>query len=170
MKKGFTLVELLGVLVLLSILMVVSVPKILDIINDSNRKKFENDVKELMSIAQLHLETGENETLPIFDFTKIDSDDIEVQNDNTISYDGAMPSEGFIYFSTGNTCTNPNENDICIENIDSISDMNTVDIVVKNLVSQDGKWCANKPYNGNLVVESCAEGIIVDDETPDDSE
>ncbi len=40
MKKGFTIIELLGVLTIFAIISLIAVPKILDIVNDSKKESY----------------------------------------------------------------------------------------------------------------------------------
>ena len=51
-KKGFTLVELLAVIVILGILVVFTIPLMLKYINYSKRKSYIQDTKKLISIAE----------------------------------------------------------------------------------------------------------------------
>ena len=48
-KKGFTLVELLAVIVILAIILAIAVPGISGIINNSRRSAFEADVKMIIT-------------------------------------------------------------------------------------------------------------------------
>lgn len=51
-RKGFTLVELLAVIVVLAIILVIAVPKILDVINSARKSAFEDSAKLLISQAE----------------------------------------------------------------------------------------------------------------------
>ena len=51
-KNGFTLVELLAVIVILAIILVIAVPKVMSIIEDSKRATLENTVKMIASAAE----------------------------------------------------------------------------------------------------------------------
>ena len=50
--KGFTLVELLAVIVILAIILVIAVPKVMDIINDSKKATLESTAKMIASAAE----------------------------------------------------------------------------------------------------------------------
>ena len=52
MKKGFTLIELIAVIVILALLAMVTIPMIIGTLNNSKEKSFTTDVKELVSISQ----------------------------------------------------------------------------------------------------------------------
>ena len=51
-KKGFTLVELLAVIVILAIILVIAVPKISDVIRNSKKASFEASAKTIISQAE----------------------------------------------------------------------------------------------------------------------
>lgn len=52
MNKGFTLIELIAVIVIIALLGMVTVPMIVGILNNSKEKMFVTNVKELVSIAE----------------------------------------------------------------------------------------------------------------------
>ena len=52
MNKGFTLIELIAVIVIIALLGMVTVPMIVGILNNSKEKMFVTNVKELISIAE----------------------------------------------------------------------------------------------------------------------
>ena len=56
-KKGFTLIELLAVIVILAIIMVIAVPQILNVINDSKKKSWDNSLKLVGEAVELALTT-----------------------------------------------------------------------------------------------------------------
>ena len=51
-KKGFTLVELLAVIVILAIILVIAVPKVMNIINDTKKATLETTAKMIASQAE----------------------------------------------------------------------------------------------------------------------
>ncbi|MBR2588119.1 MAG: prepilin-type N-terminal cleavage/methylation domain-containing protein [Bacilli bacterium] len=59
-KKGFTLIELLAVLVLLVIILVISFPKVIDLINDSKNKAYENQKGVIIRAAERWLSDNPN--------------------------------------------------------------------------------------------------------------
>ena len=51
-KNGFTLVELLAVIVILAIILVIAVPKVIGVINDSKKATLESTAKMIASSAE----------------------------------------------------------------------------------------------------------------------
>lgn len=51
-KRGFTLIELLGVIIVLGLLAVITAPKVIDSINDSREKAYNNQINSLISAAK----------------------------------------------------------------------------------------------------------------------
>ena len=47
-KKGFTIIELLAVIVVLSIILVIAVPRVLNVIEESKKKSFEISANKLV--------------------------------------------------------------------------------------------------------------------------
>ncbi len=57
-KKGFTLVELLGVLVVLAIMLIVTVPAITSSLKSADQKKYESFVQNITESAELYVESN----------------------------------------------------------------------------------------------------------------
>ena len=51
-KNGFTLVELLAVIVILAIILVIAVPKVMSVIEDSKKAALESTAKMIASSAE----------------------------------------------------------------------------------------------------------------------
>ena len=88
-KKGFTLVELLAVIVILAIILVIAVPKISDTIKNSKKTSFESSAKTIASQAEK--KKMEKEILE--DSGSINCSDVVKLNDTdyescSISFDG----------------------------------------------------------------------------------
>lgn len=66
-NKGFTLVELLAMLVVLGILMAISIPNITGILNQSKNNIIEDDVSKMVSTAQTKIATDEDIKKPAKD-------------------------------------------------------------------------------------------------------
>ena len=60
MKKGFTLVELLGVVVVLSIVLILAVPNIINTFRRTNQNEFDSYVKNLKVAAENYVERNRN--------------------------------------------------------------------------------------------------------------
>ncbi len=89
-KTGFTLVELLAVIVILAIILVIAVPKIMDVINSSKKSTLETSVKMIASTAEKtkmqNAVLGKEETTITCDsVAKLSSSDYE---SCTIKFDG----------------------------------------------------------------------------------
>ena len=65
-KRGFTLVELLAVIVILAIILVIAVPQIMNTIKDARKGSFESSAKLIASNAETYWLTKQTlgETLP----------------------------------------------------------------------------------------------------------
>ncbi len=57
-KKGFTLVELLAVIVILAVLIVIAMPSVLKIMENARRSAFETEVKSYLKAAQTQYATN----------------------------------------------------------------------------------------------------------------
>ena len=138
-KKGFTLIELLAVIVLLAIITVIAVPKILDVIEKSERNAYENSVNLMVHQAQIQYETNEvigkeNTIIPeegiVYEFginDKKETYQINIEEVGELKFKGDKPSSGTI------TLTKDKR------------------VIVQNLVSKNGKWCAKKDANSKNV-------------------
>ena len=89
-RNGFTLVELLAVIVILAIILVIAVPKILNVIADSTKSSFESSVVMIASSAekdyQIKKINGGSEATACSEVAKIDS---ALATACTLTYDSA---------------------------------------------------------------------------------
>ena len=78
-KKGFTLVELLAVIVILAIILVIAVPKVMSIIEDAKMGTLESTAKMIASQAEKqkvqNTVLGNNETITCKNITNINDID-----------------------------------------------------------------------------------------------
>ena len=78
-KKGFTLVELLAVIVILAVILIIAVPRISEVINNSKKASFEATAKTIASQAEKkYMENevlGNTGSLECSDVVKINSSD-----------------------------------------------------------------------------------------------
>jgi type IV pilus assembly protein PilA len=100
-KRGFTLVELLAVIVILAIILAIAVPSISGIINNSRRGAFESDVKMVITgieYSMLEAQMGDG-TAPEVHSAAVTGDDL-----SELSTYGANPAN---YTSFQITSLNP---------------------------------------------------------------
>ena len=63
-KKGFTLVELLASLAILSIIMLVAVPSTINVLDRSKRQKYISDAKKMVTLAEAYIRGNEDINYP----------------------------------------------------------------------------------------------------------
>lgn len=101
-NKGFTLVELLAVITILSILMLIAVPNIVGAVKRSRDKTFVEDAKKMISMAQYYQAKNTTKTGK-FSLSQLD-DSREIVNgpnnglyDRDNSYVNITNSNGYVY-------------------------------------------------------------------------
>ena len=57
-EKGFTLVELLGVIIILSIIMLIAIPNVASMVERSKRDTYMADAKKLVSLTEYEIKKG----------------------------------------------------------------------------------------------------------------
>ena len=89
-KKGFTLVELLAVIVILAVILTIAVPAVKKTIDNAKKKSAENDAIMIKNIAEKYYTSN------------LDKDEeitgIDLSTD-TLSYSGEKPTKGYLYFT-----------------------------------------------------------------------
>jgi len=60
-KKGFTLVELLGIIVILSLIMFIAIPNITSLVQKNKRNTYIVDAKKMVSLVEYDLRKGNKE-------------------------------------------------------------------------------------------------------------
>lgn len=102
-KKAFTLTELLVILVLIGVLLTITVPMILNVLNESNKKAFLDTAYTINKAASnYYASTAINDTYPLPLYITYDKDGIhstyDSGNDNTnyLKYHGKHPDSGNI--------------------------------------------------------------------------
>ena len=133
-KNGFTLVELLGVIVILAIILVFAVPKILSVIDSSRQNIYKSDVNTIVEEINYIYENTMSLNEP--EYKLYDFDSLTQKQEEALTFKGDKPSSGIIRI---------NETEGQFESI-----------VVTNLISSDGKWCANKSANSKDITVSKA--------------
>ena len=132
-KKGFTLIELLAVIVILAIIMVIAVPQILNIIEETEKQAYKESVELMANAARIQ-----------YDAKQIH---------------GSLPTSTITYTYTNGEQTSPSNITLDFKGDKPKSGTITIDenkkIVVTDLVSKNGKWCASKAIDGPVVVNKC---------------
>ena len=89
-RKGFTLVELLAVIVILAVILTIAVPAVKKTVDSAKKKSAENDAIMIKNIAEKYYTSN------------LDKDEeitgIDLSSD-TLSYSGEKPTKGYLYFT-----------------------------------------------------------------------
>ena len=123
MKKGFTLVELLAVIVILAIISIIAIPVVIDIINNSKEKSNKEGLNLYIDTVSKRIANSNLDILYNPDICTIQStgdllclkndEELYVDEEKTnkileIKMNGKKPSEGTIYFTNGKITTGEN--------------------------------------------------------------
>ncbi len=134
---GFTLVELLAVVVILGIILVIAVPRITDIIENTQKQAFISSVRFIISSVKYKIQSNES-TSNVF-VMYVDGEKNIFPTNINIEYSGENPKEGGIIYTTDGSIL---------------------------YALYDGKYCVSKnKYSAEIVVEqissdSCVEKVI----------
>lgn len=95
MKKenGFTLLELLAVIIILAMILLIATPIVLNILSDSKKSTFERSVNHLISTADDYYASNQleiNDTI-VFDFTNRNG---QGANGEELDFSGVAPRDG----------------------------------------------------------------------------
>ena len=91
MKKGFTLVELLAVIVVLGVIALIAVPQILNVVEDSRKGAFKDSASGLIEAAELYYTQYAGQEL------ELDLSDKNIVKD--LNFKGTPPDGGTLYAS-----------------------------------------------------------------------
>ena len=133
-KKGFTLIELLAVIVLLAIITVIAIPKILDVIEEAEKKAYESSVKLMAHQVKMQYELEYSKEIPeqgityAFGINGKETYQTNIDEVGELKVKGDKPSSGTITLTQNKR------------------------IIINDLVSKNKKWCAKKELNGNVIV------------------
>ena len=109
-NKGFTLIELLAVIVILAILMVISVPKILNVIENSKKSAAESSIKLLKDAIKTQVTSGDmTETNLVSDESgcyTFNFDDQTIGNAKELKLKNKDKIKGTIKYCNGNFVNN----------------------------------------------------------------
>ena len=92
-EKGFTLVELLGVIVILSIIMLIAIPNVTSVLDRTKKDRYIADSKKFVSIVQYQLRRDNIQKPALGKSVKILLKDIAEDATDEISHD----SDGYGY-------------------------------------------------------------------------
>ena len=162
-KKGFTLVELLGVIVILSIIMLIAIPNIASMVERSKRDTYIADAKKMVSLVQYAIRKGEvnkplTGNLEKVTLNTLSTSDVEKDADgNTYDLDKSYVvltrKDGFIEYYVQLVAMNSNNNytGISLVNSDNLDTDKRYDTYNNNLapVSIDDNNNINQIINGN---------------------
>ena len=88
-KRAFTLVEILGVLVVISLISAIAIPTVTSIVNKSKRKTAEEAAKAISRAARNYYEAQQLDYVEVKEVSLVDK---------TIEFEGKRPAKGAAYF------------------------------------------------------------------------
>ena len=172
-KKGFTLIEMMAVLIILAILSMILIPLINDIISSSRKKAFRETVNNILESSRIYetgyvMDNGEELEYPVI--ITCDGEACEDTNGNKISFKGPVPISGRIILesaelmraeviSNGQYCGSGTKGDIEVHEYCSMLD-HTNPIISDPMTSN-----VSVSSTTNSVVVSIPEGLMFDEET-----
>lgn len=105
-KKGFTLVELLGVIIILSIIMLIAIPNIASMVERSKRDTYISDAKKMVSLVQYEIRKGNankpaSNQIVVVTLGDLSTSDVEKDSDGNVydldkSYVALGRKDGYI--------------------------------------------------------------------------
>ena len=105
-RKGFTLVELLAVIVVLAVISIITIPMIGNVIEESKKKALEQSVNGLVEAARYYSIENDGTYEFLFDENKKG----ETINGKKLSYNGSINAEGKLYLDNNGNIS------ICVYN------------------------------------------------------
>ena len=158
-KQGFTLVELLAVIVILAIILLIAVPSIMGVVNRAKKDAFKNDLISVIKATQLY-ETKNNFTPIPDEGLNITSKIIPLDNDDKFVSGLIKKVNGKItleYVSDGKFCGNGTITNLIIvkgacNNLDSTVPRVTVKAYLEETEVNLAEW-----QNGSITLKSTVE-------------
>ena len=89
-KKGFTLIELLAVILILSIILLIAIPAVNGLIEDSKKGAAEASAKNIVNAAETYYTEQAIKGVIV--------DNIDLTN-STLNYTGTHPTKGYVIFN-----------------------------------------------------------------------
>lgn len=163
-KKGFTLIEVLAIIILLGIIIVIIAPKVVNTIRDSKKKSYEvsvnNIVKSLNSIA-----IDKKANLVSFEGCSIDFDN-DVNTCTDLKYSGELPTSGSITVdSNGNVngSVGYGDNRYLVEENNVQIDLLPIEYVHVNYIESTGTQYINTEYIPDALTDMEIEFEYIND-------
>jgi len=107
-KKGFTLIELIATITILSIIMMIAIPNVISITNKNKNQTYINDARKMVTLAKYRFESDatiprptETESIVIL-LNALDRSELQKGPENGV-YDTSRSFVSIIYNSTKNT-------------------------------------------------------------------
>ena len=131
-KKGFTLVELLAVIIVLAVILVIAIPKIGDMIGVSRENAFITNVESMMKLTKIHYQEN---------------------------YASSLASSNVVYNISDNKIK---QNNVDLKLSSKVGDLTGTIIINSdgetNVTMQNSNYCATKTFGGKLSVHSISNG------------
>lgn len=141
-NKGFTLVEVLTVMVLITILGVIAVPNVLDTINNSKDKSYQIQVKNIVTASESLYEELEYTQSEIYYYDLNGKTDEPLKiTDNTITINlQTLISNGFLKGSNNPDNSDENKNKERIINVKNNIDIGDCQISITKIVEIENNY------------------------------
>ncbi len=145
-KKGFTLVELLGVIIILSIIMLIAIPNITSILNKSKNDTYLTDARKLITQAEYLIRSSKvdkpasNQLLKIT-LSYLGTKDVSKDSDGnsyslTDSYVVVVRKDGYLeYYVQLVATTDSGNKGIRLVHEDELQSDDRMNLIQKNIVS-----------------------------------
>jgi prepilin-type N-terminal cleavage/methylation domain-containing protein len=147
MKKGFTLVELLGVIIILSIISLIITPSILDYVNKSKVSAYRTSVQTVMDKAKEYVsQNEENNDFPIGGINILETD-LKLEKDNFLNGIIERNTDGEVVavnVYNGTYCANGTKQNLVVEKASSLEDCESIDATAPELKVRATKITSNK--------------------------
>ena len=143
-RKGFTLVELLAVIIILAIIALIVFPMVLRSIEKSKINTYRNNVQTLVDMAKQYVTKNMDDS----DFPEggINVQDLDLKNSNIISGTISKNEEGKIIATNvynGTYCASGTKQNLIIKDVESIKDCKSIDATAPELKIRVVKTTSN---------------------------
>ena len=168
-KKGFTLVELLAVIVILAIILLVAVPNILGVIEEARKDSFVSSTKMIIKAAEYDRLSVEGNTAEAVDLTTISYDGTRFES-GSLSFDSNGNAEVYLWNEELGKCAVKlyADDEVAIDEaiLDEASCTATVAPTVLNIVSTDPTFAC---YSFNSTtqtltdynIDGCSSDVVI---------